>query len=369
MTNMNLLFYSPGMYAGGVASAFRAIAAELEAAGHSISLVVPHAEDVEKAAVGKRWIVGFAWRRACSVRWVKRLLNAFNIWTGWWFYFAFVKKRPCDRFCLFLPTPDYQWARYVKNPAICWLHALAPKARNDFTGRMWRREIKRELDRFGTLVAVSPAVAESWKREYSLEKDPVVVPNLIDCGRIRSLGAEAAWPFEGMRRRRIVCVGRVSPEKGQMRLLEAIEQCENVEAVFVGDGSDRGRCERFVADKGLASRVAYDGTKENPYPYISAADVTVVPSLEEGFGLVPVESVLLGTPVIATDCGGTRFALRDGRYGMLVENSTDGISQGIRKWLADDRVADPKCGFAEAQREIEARDTEARKLVRLVVSG
>ena len=349
---------------GGVATAFEALAAELESAGHEVGVLVPYAEDVDSLAIDKRHIVGYAWRRRCRSRIVKRMLNAFNIWTGWVFYFALIKKIPHDVFCLFLPTPDYQWARYVKNPKICWLHALAPKPRNDFTGRMWRREIKRDLDRFGTLAAVSPAVANSWQSAYGLVRMPQVVGNLIDCGRIRRLGATKKWPLKNSTRKRIVCVGRVSHEKGQRRLIEAVAGLENIEVVFVGDGADRERCEMMAKELGLSGRICFVGSRDNPYSFVAAADLTVVPSYEEGFGLVAIESLILGTPVLATDCGGTRFALAEGRYGMLVENSVEGLKNGICAWLADPSSVIPSCGFSSAVAEIESADRSLRNTLR-----
>jgi glycosyltransferase involved in cell wall biosynthesis len=89
---------------------------------------------------------------------------------------------------------------------------------------------------------------------------------------------------------------------------------------------------------GLQNHVDFLGFVDNPYKYMNRADLLAHPSQHEGFGLVLVEALACGTPVVATDCpGGPSDILAGGEYGKLVD-------VGSRRQLADAAVsmlADP----------------------------
>ena len=79
----------------------------------------------------------------------------------------------------------------------------------------------------------------------------------------------------------------------------------------------------------------------------------VLPSRMEGMGLVIWEALLCGTPVVATDSGGPREALNDGKWGAVVENSTDGIRRGIAAFL-DGRLFFDMAGIRKELEEMDA---------------
>jgi len=89
--------------------------------------------------------------------------------------------------------------------------------------------------------------------------------------------------------------------------------------ILLGDGPDRARIERTVADLGLAAHVALPGFVKNPFDYYSLARVFVLSSHYEGFGMVLAEALSCGCPVISTDCpSGPAEILGHGTYGRLV---------------------------------------------------
>ena len=74
--------------------------------------------------------------------------------------------------------------------------------------------------------------------------------------------------------------------------------------VIVGEGEDRKKIEDQIISEGLVGRVHLVGGKDNPYPWISNAKCLVLPSYFEGFGNVLVEALMLGVPIVSSDCGG-----------------------------------------------------------------
>ena len=94
--------------------------------------------------------------------------------------------------------------------------------------------------------------------------------------------------------------------------------------MIVGDGSDRARLEQKARELGLGDRVIFAGriSEEEKPDHYRLADAYVMPSSGEGFGIVFLEALACGIPVIGSKIDGSRDALRDGRLGILV-NPTD----------------------------------------------
>ena len=95
------------------------------------------------------------------------------------------------------------------------------------------------------------------------------------------------------------------------------------------------------------------GFKENPYPYLRHADAFLLSSRDEAFPLVVGESLCVGTPVIATNCCGVDEWLEGGTYGLIVNNSVDGIYEGMSHALSEPNLlARYRKRIPEAQQKI-----------------
>ena len=147
-----------------------------------------------------------------------------------------------------------------------------------------------------------------------------VVHNGVDIARVRAL-ASAQEPFV-KREPWVVMAARLSCQKDHQTLLRAFSGIvENTRArlILVGDGEERAEIERQARELGIGDRLRITGHLDNPFPLMAAADVVVLSSHYEGFGLVLVEAMALGRAVIATDCpSGPAEIIRDGIDGFLV---------------------------------------------------
>ncbi len=119
-------------------------------------------------------------------------------------------------------------------------------------------------------------------------------------------------------------VGRLTAEKGVKEIVEAFCHLPKGEKkaslLLVGEGYMKEELIEIVKHRGLGKDVHFVGTKENPYPYIKNSDVVLCASHKESFGLVVLESLVLGKCVVSTCCGGPEELIVDKKTGYLVKN-------------------------------------------------
>lgn len=130
-----------------------------------------------------------------------------------------------------------------------------------------------------------------------------------------------------------VNVARLSPEKGQSNLVSAFAQVNavypNTSLFIVGDGALRGSLESLALRLGVGDRVHFTGHQRNPFPLVRRATAFVLSSHYEGLGLVLLEAMALGCRVVSTDIPASREVLDEGRLGLLVEDSVEGLRDGM----------------------------------------
>lgn len=145
----------------------------------------------------------------------------------------------------------------------------------------------------------------------------------------------------------ILYVGRFDPLKGLDRLLAAaawLRKRNRFKLVIVGgDDRDQPEMKRLIEQcyrLGLEDSVIFSGRieqKDLPF-YYSAADITVMPSYHESFGLVALESMACGTPVMAGDVGGLNKIVHNGKTGYLLEGDfTSSLISRLRQLLTEKR--------------------------------
>ena len=129
----------------------------------------------------------------------------------------------------------------------------------------------------------------------------------------------------------ILFVGRIEPLKGVEQLLKAMPYLQNIPGlrlVIIG-GDEHSQQEiaklrKLSAELGIQESVTFQGlVKHEQLPYFySAADACVIPSYYESFGLVALESLACGTPVVATDVGDLKSIIRQGKTGYVVTDNS-----------------------------------------------
>ena len=134
-----------------------------------------------------------------------------------------------------------------------------------------------------------------------------------------------------------ISVGTVFPQKGFDRLLKVhkrlLDEDFQHKIQIVGDGYDFENIKKLRSELGVENTAEMIGFTDNPYPYFKNADFYVLSSRYEGFPTVLFEAITLKKNIIATDVSGVREMLDDGKLGLIIENSEQGIYDGMKKAL------------------------------------
>ena len=210
-----------------------------------------------------------------------------------------------------------------------WYHTLSTQIEQDWPEhrrfRLWLlRQRAKLVYRMAThAVANSLTSKQDLMEMYAVPSDRCTVfwNSLEDPALNLPLAPRGSCSLE--QRQRFVCVGRLHPCKGQDVLLRAVaivaHRLPQVNIEFVGDGPNKRACERLACDLGLHNRCAFVGE----VPHLQAlrkmaeAWATIVPSRAEAFGLVNIESMAVGTPVVGSAIGGIAEIVRDRLDGLL----------------------------------------------------
>lgn len=211
-------------------------------------------------------------------------------------------------------------AALSRTPCIWWQQGVPARSTIESAAAVW------------PAAAVVCSAQEAARAQKSLTPNKrVELINLgIDVGAVRArvgsgggIREQMAWsgPVVGM-------VARLEPWKGQQLFLQAASvvarrrpdvQFAIVGGAILGWEGDYGQQLRGQAARaGLSERVHFTGHQDDPYPWADAFDVAVTASVGEPFGLVTVEAMALGKPVVGVDSAGTAEIIEDGVSGVLV---------------------------------------------------
>lgn len=138
----------------------------------------------------------------------------------------------------------------------------------------------------------------------------------------------------------ILGVGTLKESKDFQNLIRAfhfVRKEKDSQLCILGEGEERSNLEKLIKNLGLENDISLPGAVNDPFPYMEQADVFVLSSIWESFGLVLIEAMMTGTPVVSTDCPtGPAEILKDGLYGRLVPvRDAREMSQAIMRTLDD----------------------------------
>ena len=208
-------------------------------------------------------------------------------------------------------------------------------------------EVMATVDR---IIAFSPHERDAMARLYAADASKVsLVPCGVDLSVFRPLDQKIARDRLGLNGEKILLyVGRVEPLKGLDLLVETAAQMDSEDGVrmmVVGadanGGQEMDRVKQLAKERDLEDQIDFVGQVDHlELPlYYNAADVCVVPSYYESFGLVALESMACGTPVVATRVGGLSTIIQHGRTGYLKPwRCPDAFANSVEMLISSDSL-------------------------------
>lgn len=243
------------------------------------------------------------------------------------------------------------------------------------------KQVIRRVDR---IVAATIAEVTQLRFLYKAPQNKlVVIPPGVDVSHFYPIPSDEAKMYVGLKPddRMILFVGRIEPLKGVDTLIEAVSclQLKGIHrvhlAIIGGDPSaspqemsaEMARLQKLCDDLCVGQTVVFLGKRDQdklPY-YYSAAELLVMPSHYESFGMVALEAMACGTPVIASEVGGLAYLVRDGETGFTVPDQEPEVLTEKITWLLND----PELHRMMSERAVEyAQDYAWEKITRQIVA-
>jgi glycosyltransferase involved in cell wall biosynthesis len=308
-------FIGAGWGDSAVSAHFKALGRELAARGHRVVFLIPGRRLADEAHDANPAVYTWPSRRPTYPR---------------DFYFMVRLARRYHPDCLIANFSAVNAMILAGRAAgvptrVAWYHTLSDQIDLDsgFSGRKLRflRWRKRQVYGQAThLVAVSQAAALDLRRVFNAPAEKCAVWPLLlaDPQQEINVAGRARHDWQ------ILCVGRLWPTKGQDVLLRAlpplVERFPHLRVDFVGAGPERETYEALAGELGVGEYCRFVGNvpHREVLERMAAAALVVVPSRVEALALVNIESLAMGTPVVATRVGGIGEIIRDGLDGYLV---------------------------------------------------
>lgn len=217
-----------------------------------------------------------------------------------------------------------------------WVHCdMAFRMANNLDSFV--QKVRPQYEKYDQVVCVSQDVLDSFRRMFGPKMNAQVIYNTVDDAMIRE---KAAQPLpEGVKKRKLTLasVGRLMHQKGYDRLLRIhkrlLEEGMDYDLWLLGEGNARPELEQFIAENHLEDSVRLFGFQKNPYPFMNTADLLVCSSRYEGFSTFVTEGLILGKPIVTTDCTGMREMLGNSEYGLIAENDEDSLYAAMKQLL------------------------------------
>jgi N-acetyl-alpha-D-glucosaminyl L-malate synthase BshA len=188
------------------------------------------------------------------------------------------------------------------------------------------------------VTTVSDYLAERTQQVFGIERPIRTIRNFVNCELYRP----AASPHRG--RKRLIHISNFRPVKRPadcVRILAEVAKHADAELCMAGDGPERPVAERLAAELNVSDRVHFMGKQDHIERLLPTADVLLMPSELEAFGLVALEAMACGVPSVATRVGGVGELITDGTDGFLeVPGDIEGQAAKVSQLLSDQELRD-----------------------------
>lgn len=202
--------------------------------------------------------------------------------------------------------------------------------------------VKFSIEQSDSVTAVSRFLKEKTSTNYSIEKEIDVIPNFVDTNLYKH---ENACNFRNhvapKGEKVLIHTSNFRPVKrvpDTIRIFEKVLKEIPSKLLLVGDGPDRSECERLCRELNLCEHVKFLGKQEALVELLNAADIFLIPSQSESFGLAALEAMACGLPVVASSVGGLPELVKHNETGFIAEiGDIDRMAKYVIDLLSNDK--------------------------------
>jgi phosphatidylinositol alpha-mannosyltransferase len=329
---------------GGVTEHIKHLGAELRARGYEVKLLAPASGEIppdmeEDFARGEFYRIGRAFPIPANGS-IARITLSFHLAR---FINRVLEREKFDIIHFHEPLAPALPITVLRASKTCNVGTFHAYAKTSTAYYYTQRLVRRYFRKLHGLITVSEPAREFVSQYFA--GDYRVVPNGVDVRRF----SRSAAPRQDLRdgKVNILFVGRFEQRKGLGVLLRAYvnlkERLPQLRLIVVGDGRMRGRYERFIASNDIPDIVMAGRVSDEELPsYYASADIFCAPNTgKESFGLILLEAMAVGLPVVATDIPGFAQVIRTGRNGILVRRDDPvGLASAINLLVTDPELRD-----------------------------
>lgn len=226
---------------------------------------------------------------------------------------------------------------------LAWVHSDFRKTTSYMNNFKSLEDVKKAYGNLDNVVCVSKEAQRGFSDCIGDPGNLTTIYNILPIDEIRHKAKEKPKIKIKKTALNLVLVGRLLDSvKGQKRLIEVVSRLHmegvDLSLTLVGDGPDEEVIQKEIDSNDLSNYIFMCGNQINPYPYIEQADLLICASYYEGYNLTVAEALILDTPVLSTYCTGPNEILDYGKYGIIVENSTEGLYKGLKRIAKNPRL-------------------------------
>jgi N-acetyl-alpha-D-glucosaminyl L-malate synthase BshA len=225
--------------------------------------------------------------------------------------------------------------------------------------------MKFSIENSDGVTAVSRFLREKTTTNYGINKEITVIPNFVDTEKYRRLPCEnICEKFAPNREKILVHVSNFRSVKrvpDVIRIFNEVHKKIDSRLILAGDGPDRSACELLVRELNLRQHVRFLGKQLELVPILSAADLFLMPSQSESFGLSALEAMACEVPVVSSSVGGLPELQVHGETGYIAEiGDIDRMARYAIELLTNDTK---RAMFGSAARKRAVEHFDARRIV------
>lgn len=269
----------------------------------------------------------------------------------------------------FLEGPCSRIVSAYNGNKVAWIHIEHESLKELASSFRSIKEMEKCYNSFDRIICVAETVKSNFTSLTNVQAECKVLYNVNETSQIIELSKQTQKEIiKSNDFINIISVGRLSiNHKGFDRLIRIHKRLLDDKipnkVYILGEGADRSKLEQLISEHGVSNSCKLLGFNENPYKFVSNADLFVCSSHKEGFSTAVTEALVLGIPVVSTDVSGARELLgNNDEYGIVTNNSENSLYDGVFKILTDSGLLE----HYKIQAEIRGKEFSASKTTKAV---